>query len=214
MDCVSSNVAVGTLPEPHRGHGPPADRGRRPRWRESRRDIASSMALQSLVDAIRSSPSGRSFDDPATRDPRSTSSSRARAPTCSTHARRDPRASSRTPNTPAWARRSRRLHRGRRHVHHARRRLARVRAAQRPAVPDHARPHGGAGIREHVAAVRGGPAPDEPRAHARAGQPDRADQSDTHHRDIEDGTRLLLCSDGLTKVASEEDIRACSRENP
>lgn len=32
-------------------------------------------------------------------------------------------------------------------------------------------------------------------------------ESETHHRDIEDGDRLLLCSDGLSKVASEADIR-------
>ena len=40
------------------------------------------------------------------------------------------------------------------------------------------------------------------------GAPTEQLQFDTHHRDIEDGDRLLLCSDGLTKVASEEDIAA------
>lgn len=38
------------------------------------------------------------------------------------------------------------------------------------------------------------------------GSPSEDVESDTHHRDIEHGTRLLLCSDGLTKVASEDDI--------
>ena len=39
-------------------------------------------------------------------------------------------------------------------------------------------------------------------------------ESDTHHRDIEDGDRLLLCSDGLTKVASEDDIAATLKAHP
>ena len=39
-------------------------------------------------------------------------------------------------------------------------------------------------------------------------------ESDTHHRDIEDGDRLLLCSDGLTKVASEVDIEAAMLAHP
>lgn len=38
--------------------------------------------------------------------------------------------------------------------------------------------------------------------------------SDTHHRDLEDGDRMLLCSDGLTKVASEADIAATLDAHP
>ncbi len=38
------------------------------------------------------------------------------------------------------------------------------------------------------------------------GSPQDDIESDTHHRDVEDGTRLLLCSDGLTKVATEDDV--------
>jgi protein phosphatase len=39
-------------------------------------------------------------------------------------------------------------------------------------------------------------------------------ESDMHHRDVEDGDRLLLCSDGLTKVASEDDIAAILQARP
>ncbi len=37
---------------------------------------------------------------------------------------------------------------------------------------------------------------------------------DSHHRDIEDGDRLLLCSDGLTKVATEDEIAAVMAAHP
>jgi serine/threonine protein phosphatase PrpC len=40
------------------------------------------------------------------------------------------------------------------------------------------------------------------------GAPVETLESDTHHREIEDGDQLLLCSDGLTKIASEQDIAA------
>ncbi|MFN8588999.1 MAG: protein phosphatase 2C domain-containing protein [Candidatus Eisenbacteria bacterium] len=46
------------------------------------------------------------------------------------------------------------------------------------------------------------------------GSPSDQIDSDTHHRDIEDGTRLLLCSDGLTKVASEDDIARVLEAHP
>ena len=46
------------------------------------------------------------------------------------------------------------------------------------------------------------------------GSPTESLESDTHHRDIEDGDRLLLCSDGLTKVASEEDIATTLGAHP
>ncbi len=39
-------------------------------------------------------------------------------------------------------------------------------------------------------------------------------EADTHHREIEDGDRLLLCSDGLTKVASEDDIAKTLKAHP
>ena len=39
-------------------------------------------------------------------------------------------------------------------------------------------------------------------------------ECDTHHRDIEDADRLLLCSDGLTNVASEDDITAVLAAHP
>ena len=39
-------------------------------------------------------------------------------------------------------------------------------------------------------------------------------ESDSHHRDIEDGDRLLLCSDGLCKVASEADIEQVLMAHP
>lgn len=39
-------------------------------------------------------------------------------------------------------------------------------------------------------------------------------ESDIHHRDIEDGDRLLLCSDGLSKVASEDEIAATLAAHP
>lgn len=46
------------------------------------------------------------------------------------------------------------------------------------------------------------------------GAPTDIVESDVHHRDIEDGDRLLLCSDGLTKVAAEDDIAAALAAHP
>ena len=46
------------------------------------------------------------------------------------------------------------------------------------------------------------------------GAPSDTIVSDMHHRDIEDGDRLLLCSDGLSAVASEDDIAAALKANP
>ena len=45
------------------------------------------------------------------------------------------------------------------------------------------------------------------------GAPTDVVEFDAHHRDIEDGDRLLLCSDGLTKVASEEDIASALEDH-
>jgi protein phosphatase len=45
------------------------------------------------------------------------------------------------------------------------------------------------------------------------GAPTETPMSDTHHRDIEDGDRLLLCSDGLTKVATEDEISTVLKAN-
>ena len=46
------------------------------------------------------------------------------------------------------------------------------------------------------------------------GGPAETVEADTHHREIEDGDRLLLCSDGLTKVASEAEIAETLKANP
>ena len=46
------------------------------------------------------------------------------------------------------------------------------------------------------------------------GGPGESIEGDTHHRDIEDGDRLVLCSDGLTTVATEDEIAAALAAQP
>ena len=46
------------------------------------------------------------------------------------------------------------------------------------------------------------------------GGPGETIESDVHHREIEDGDRLVLCSDGLTKAASEAQIAEVLKANP
>jgi serine/threonine protein phosphatase PrpC len=46
------------------------------------------------------------------------------------------------------------------------------------------------------------------------GGPDDTLAPDMHHRDIEDGDRLVLCSDGLTKVVNEAEIAAILAAHP
>ncbi len=46
------------------------------------------------------------------------------------------------------------------------------------------------------------------------GGPIERPEAEIHHRDIEDGDRFLLCSDGLTAVAAEEEIAATLEANP
>lgn len=217
MDCVSSNVAVGTLPNhiEDTGHLLIVGDGL---GGAKAGEVASSMALQSLVDAISKQPKwALKFDDPATRDSEIDELiTRSRAYLQHMHVairarqEQDPEfAGMGTTFTSAYTVGGDMfiMHVGDSRAYELRNgRLFRI-----------TRDHTVAQEYANMGKLPQSEVDQHPMSHVltRAlGSPTANIESDTHHRDIEDGTRLLLCSDGLTKVASEEDIARVLAENP